>query len=81
MGDVELGVELVSPSGEVYSETVFVPVDEFRSRRKGTYDCVIDYREGLVPVEWGVWRMSLAVREIGGLRGIGVINRKINGKG
>lgn len=76
MNDVRVDVELMSPSGLSFEETVYLPASSFSSRRRCTYDSVVDYRKGLVPVEWGVWQMSLSLPEIQGLRGMGVINGK-----
>lgn len=81
LDDVRVDVELVSPAGLSYVETVYLPVASFSSRKRCTYDSIADYRTGLTPVEWGVWQMYLSLPEIQGLRGIGVINRKENGKG
>lgn len=76
LNDVRVDVELVSPAGLSYVETVYLPVESFSSRKICTYDSVVDYRKGLTPVEWGVWQMYLSLPEIQGLRGMGVINGK-----
>lgn len=74
--DLQVNVEIVSPSGTVYGETVYIPVSGFKSDKRGTYDSKVEYRRGLVPVECGIWEMKLAVPQTKGLRGIGVINVK-----
>ena len=76
LNDVRVDVELVSPAGLSYVETVYLPVESFSSRKRCTYDSIADYRKGLTPVEWGVWQMYLSLPEIQGLRGMGVINGK-----
>lgn len=76
LDDVRVDVELVSPAGLSYVETVYLPVASFSSRKRCTYDSIADYRKGLTPVEWGVWQMYLSLPEIQGLRGMGVINGK-----
>lgn len=76
LNDVRVDVELVSPAGLSYVETVYLPVESFSSRKRCTYDSVVDYRKGLTPVGWGVWQMYLSLPEIQGLRGMGVINGK-----
>lgn len=76
LNDVRVDVELVSPAGLSYVETVYLPVASFSSRKRCTYDSIADYRTGLTPVEWGVWQMYLSLPEIQGLRGMGVINGK-----
>lgn len=74
--DVCVDIEFVSPSGATFSEVVYIPHSSFSSRRKGTYDCLVEYRIGSVPVEWGVWKMNLTVPQTYGMRGMGVINKK-----
>lgn len=76
LDDIRVDVELVSPAGLSYVETVYLPVASFSSRKRCTYDSVVDYRKGLTPVGWGVWQMYLSLPEIQGLRGMGVINGK-----
>ena len=76
ISDIRIDVELLSPSGLSYEETVYLPVNEFKSDRKGTYDCCVVYRKDLVPVEWGVWTMNLTLEDLKGLRGMGVIKSK-----
>lgn len=76
LNDLRVDVELVSPAGLSYVETVYLPVASFSSRKRSTYDSIADYRTGLTPVEWGVWQMYLSLPEIQGLRGMGVINGK-----
>lgn len=74
--DIKVEVGFSSPSGKVYSETVYLPVSSFISVRRGTYDCKVEYRKDMVPVEWGMWQMTLAMPELSGLHGMGIINRK-----
>ena len=76
IGDIRIDVELLSPSGLSYEEAVYLPVNEFKSDRKGTYDCCVAYRKDLLPVEWGVWTMNLTLEDLKGLRGMGVIKSK-----
>lgn len=74
--NIKVDVGLLSPSGISYEETVYIPITSFTSDRKGTYDCQVEYRKGLVPVEWGTWRMYIVLPELKGMHGMGVINRK-----
>lgn len=74
MEDLPVNLELVSPSGCTYGETVYIPVSGFKSLKRGTYDSKVEYRTGLVPVEKGMWEMNIAIPERKGFQGIGVIN-------
>ena len=73
LSDVEVDIELLSPAGVAYGETVYIPISEFKSVRNGTYDCNVVYRSGLVPAEKGMWVMNVSVEDIPGLRGLGII--------
>lgn len=67
-----------SPSGIVYSEKVYFPFSEgteFFSRQ-----AVMPYRVDTVPVEYGLWELSLRPQvDIAGLRGWGVKCVRKNG--
>jgi hypothetical protein len=71
--DIPVNVEMVSPSGESFTESVFLTKSSFDTGRPGSFDIVIDYRIGCAPLEYGCWKMFLALPDIRGLRGIGVI--------
>lgn len=66
-------IEFVSPSGVAYTETVYIPLDEFERSEGAVHDFSVPYRKGLVPVEAGIWKMYVSLPEIAGLHGIGVI--------
>ncbi|MGM9735098.1 MAG: hypothetical protein ACI3ZL_01670 [Candidatus Cryptobacteroides sp.] len=68
-----VGIEFVSPSGNIYSETVYVPLDSFEINDGTVHDFCAPYRTGAVPVEGGEWTMYLSLPDIPGLYGMGVI--------
>lgn len=80
--DIPVYVWLTSPSGELFAEQVFLPKRGFSAERPGSYDCMMEYRTGCIPAEYGQWGMALSVSPITGLRGMGVIltKNKDNGK-
>lgn len=71
--DIPVNVELVSPSGYSFTESVFLAKSSFDIGRPGSFDILTDYRVGCVPLEYGCWKMFLALPDIRGLRGLGVI--------
>ena len=79
-GDFPLMVTWISPSGQRYRETVFFNVrDEARGSSFYTSQYRKPYRTGLVPVENGIWDLTVHVNagnEVPGFRGLGVICRK-----
>lgn len=73
--DVPLDIAWTSPSGNVYAETVFLPLTDssatFYSRQIRR-----DYRTDVLPVEAGVWEIAVSVPDsvdIPGLRGLGLV--------
>ena len=78
--DFPLMVTWTSPSGQRYRETVYFDVrDEAKGSSFYTSQYIKPYRTGLVPVESGVWDMTVHVNagnEVPGFRGLGVICRK-----
>lgn len=62
-------VYLTSPSGTVYSETLFYDASA---------SLVVPYRADLKPVEYGLWQLSVRARAEG-LKGMGLICRKKDG--
>ena len=78
--DFPLMVTWTSPSGQRYRETVYFDVrDEARGSSFYTSQYIKPYRTGLVPVEGGVWDMTVHINagnEIPGFRGLGVICKK-----
>ena len=78
--DFPLMVTWTSPSGQRYRETVYFTVgDEARGSNYYTRQYRKTYRTGLVPVESGVWDMTVHVNsgnDIHGFRGLGVICKK-----
>lgn len=73
-----VGIELLSPSGKEYSETVYVPLDSFGGQGGSVHDFSVPYRKGAVPVEGGEWKMYLTLPDISGLHGMGVILKHNN---
>lgn len=80
IGDFPLMVTWTSPSGQRYRETVFFNVrDKAHGSSFYTSQYRKPYRTGLVPVESGVWDLTVHVNagnEVPGFRGLGVICRK-----
>ena len=71
-----LEVTMVSPSAVEYSELVYIPVSAFGPGDGPDYVFYEKYRSGLVPVEYGVWKMSVKVPDIKGMRGLGLVVEK-----
>ena len=71
--DIPVNVEFVSPSGESFSEDVFLAKDRFNPVSAGTYDAKVAYRANCAPAEYGLWDMNITVPEVRGMRGWGVI--------
>ena len=76
--DMPLDIRWISPSEEVYEETVWLPLTDphatFYSRQIRHL-----YRSGVVPLEPGEWALSVTVPDtlaIPGLRGLGLIQRR-----
>ena len=78
--DFPLMVTWTSPSGQRYRETVYFDVsDEAKGSSFYTSQYLKPYRTGLVPVESGVWDMTVHINagnEVPGFRGLGVICKK-----
>jgi len=73
VADLQLNVQWLAPSGEAFSETVYMR--EVSSR--GTKEA---YRSGMVPAQAGDWQLS--VRPVGAdgeLLGMGVVYKKRDG--
>ena len=71
--DVQLNIQWLSPSGDGFSETVYMR----RVEPRGSKEL---YRSGMVPAQAGSWQLS--VRPVGvdeGFLGLGVIVRKQDG--
>ena len=77
--DADKGVRLkmiwTSPSGRDYSENVYFSfVDSSREDGFFSLQCILPYRSGLVPKDFGVWTLTLQqLKEIRDLRGWGII--------
>ena len=77
---IALEITCISPSGQKYAETVSIPKDSFIDESHFSKEYKVPYRAGLIPVENGIWEMSVTVmdeKEFPGLRGWGTITRKI----
>ena len=73
LSNLQLNVQWLSPSGEAFSETVYMRGVSPRGSREF-------YRSGMVPAEAGSWQLS--VRPVGGteeLLGWGVVCKKKDG--
>lgn len=78
--DFPMTVTWISPDDRKYSEKVYFKVrkdsedEDFYSNQY-----MIPYRTGLVPVQWGEWKITVRIdsdRYIPGFRGLGLICRK-----
>lgn len=66
-----LDVTWKAPSGQMYGEEVYF--DTPLGSEYYSHQYKVLYRSGLIPVEAGVWTLSLKVRDdVEGLRGMGV---------
>lgn len=78
--DFPIMVTWTSPSGQSYRENVyFVVHDEARGSNYYSSQYRKVYRTGLVPVEPGVWDLTVYVnsgKDVPGFRGLGVICKK-----
>lgn len=77
---IALEITYISPSGQKYAETVSIPKDSFIDESHFSKEYEVPYRTGVIPVENGIWEMSVTVmdeKEFPGLRGLGTITRKI----
>ena len=78
--DFPMMVTWTSPSGQRYRENVyFVVHDEERGSDYYSSQYRKVYRTGLVPVEPGIWDMTVYVnsgKEVPGFRGLGIICKK-----
>ncbi|MGN1220200.1 MAG: hypothetical protein ACI4TU_04600 [Candidatus Cryptobacteroides sp.] len=72
-----LKIDMVSPSGKEYTETVYVPVSSFEDRNMSVHDFCETYRSASRPSEYGEWDIYITPPSIDGLRGMGLI-MKIN---
>lgn len=72
-GNLELRVSWTSPSGGSFYETVFMErVDEYGVREL--------YRSGVVPVEYGEWKINVRPIDAGkDFLGLGLISRRNDG--
>lgn len=67
MDNLELRVQWISPSGKTMRETVYMQ----EVTKDGSREL---YRSGVVPVEYGAWRITVRpVDDTGSLTGLGVI--------
>ena len=84
IGKIPFNVIFLSPSGKRYKEVVYMEVSNQISANDESRQYKALYRKGIVPSEYGIWRMSVTVGEenyhINGLRGLGIIvaNNKIS---
>ncbi|MDO4826170.1 MAG: hypothetical protein Q4B16_01250 [Bacteroidia bacterium] len=75
---VTLRMVWTSPSGGDYSENVYFSFAE-SSREDGFFSlqCLLPYRSGLIPVERGLWTLTLGQTEpVRDLRGWGIICKR-----
>jgi len=78
LGDIPVSAFYVSPSGCFYTEEFILPVMSFFRSTAFTKDYFIPYRDNLVPVENGTWKLFLSIPEESAVfvRGMGVRFRK-----
>lgn len=77
--EMKLNITLESPSGRRATETVFLPKDEFSPVSSFSFETVAVYRAGLLPREYGLWKMETEIvngSDLPGVRGMGVILKK-----
>ena len=77
--DIRADIVFVSPSGDRYGETVFFPKSAFRTSDSLTWNFSEKYREGIRPIECGLWRVEVNIPEdddIRGFRGLGLVLEK-----
>lgn len=74
--DIPLDLTLVSPSGKEYGERVFFPTGEPLHSSFFTSDFLAPWRTGCVPSEYGVWTLTVHVKDLDWepvLRGFGLV--------
>ena len=82
-----LQADWISPSGQRYSETVYLQPGQVSSglgrRIRGSRfcrECIEPYRSGLLPYETGQWNLELRpLEDLPGFRGLGIIVRRHDG--
>ena len=70
-----LDISFRSPSGRRYSEKAVIPPGSFSEGGHFTMDCLVPYRTGFVPSEYGEWTMYVSVEGesvLDGFRGLGL---------
>lgn len=75
LSDICLEVSLESPAGTTYSEIVYIPKTSFSDTEYFARDCVVPYRVGFRPSDYGIWKMSVSVgggMDVQGFRGLGL---------
>ena len=76
ISEFPLDVTFVSPSEIMYSERVYIPLPAFGKNNFPDFHFYERYRSGLVPVEYGMWKMYVSAPDIKGLRGLGLVVEK-----
>ena len=67
LADVGMNIVWISPSGQSYAETVYLPLCGQKGER-------LPYRKGLAVSESGTWRLEVEVEDQpGGFCGLGII--------
>lgn len=72
IGDIPVKVQLVSPSGRQYEESVYIPKGAYDDKALPSKDYEVLYRKDLVPVAFGKWELLLSIDNVPGLRGLGI---------
>ena len=73
IGGLPFVVRLVSPSGKIFTETVYMKnSDKIRSSFYSS-DFKALYRSGLVPTEFGLWSVRIKTGHIDKLLGVGLV--------
>src|SRR5574344_515208 len=84
IGKIPFNIVFSAPSGKKYEEVVYMVLSNQISDNNEARQYKALYRKGIVPSEYGIWRMAVTVGEenyhINGLRGLGIIvaNNKIS---
>jgi len=73
--DLGIGIVWTAPDGTEYREMVYIPHEDFDLDSSFSHSVRVAYRTGLVPVQPGVWKMSMVVpeEERFHLRGMGIV--------
>lgn len=64
MDDIQLDISLISPSGRVYRETVYLLKETYSESNSFSKTYKVLYRSGLIPKEFGEWVMTVTLPQL-----------------